>query len=118
MKRFLSVLILIAVLLAFGTATAAVPPPCVDVETTSAKDLAAKLDGVGEAKAKAIITYRATHRTANTKAGKKKWNFNNWATLMKVPGIGHAICTKNIAKVCFSGKVQKACPAAKAKKTK
>lgn len=95
-------------LLVSGSAMAATPG-CVDVETASAKQLTT-LAGVGPALSKAIINHRKAERNKATRAGKKKWNFRNWATLMKVKGVGPAICKKNIAKVCFGGKVQKACP--------
>ena len=83
---------------------------CIDVETFSAKQLES-MKGVGPALSKAIVDYRKAQRTAATKAGKAKWNFKNWATLMKVKGISAQICADNIGKVCFSGKVQKSCPA-------
>ena len=96
---------------ALGTPiVASAAPPCVDVEKASAKDIQNNLNGAGEKVAKAIVTYRKAQRSAATKAGRKTWNFNNWKTLLKVSGIGHAFCEKNIAKVCFSGKVQKRCP--------
>ena len=109
MQRVLTVFVVIAAFLLCGTACATAPK-CVDVESASAKELSAKLAGVGDAKAKAIVTYRATHRAKSTKAKKAKWNFNNWATLLKVPGIGPDVCKKNVAKVCFGTKIQKPCP--------
>ena len=87
---------------------------CLDVETASAKDLQT-LKGVGEVIAKEIINFRKAKRAAATKDGKAKWMFRNWATLYHVKGVGPKICADNVAKVCFSGKVQKTCP--KAKKT-
>jgi DNA uptake protein ComE-like DNA-binding protein len=83
--------------------------PCLDVEEASAKDLTS-LKGVGDVLAKRIIDYRQLQRTAATKGGKPKWMFRNWATLMKVQGIGPKICEDNRERVCFSGKVQKTCP--------
>ena len=68
---------------------------------------------VAPALSKRIIDYRKLERTKATKEGRKTWNFNNWATLMKVDGVAQQICADNITKVCFSGKAQKACPAPK-----
>lgn len=82
---------------------------CVDVELASAKQLQV-LKGVGPKVAKAIIGYRKKMRTAATKAKRAKWNFRNWATLIKVKGVGPKICKDNIKRVCFNGKLQKACP--------
>ena len=79
------------------------------METSSAKQLEA-LKGVGPKVAKDIINYRKTMRTKATKDGRKTWNFRNWATLMKVKGVKPQICKDNIGKVCFGGKIQKACP--------
>jgi competence protein ComEA len=85
------------------------PGKCIDVEEASAKQLQA-LNGVGEVLAKRIIDYRQQQRTAATKAGKPKWMFKNWATLIKVEGVGPKICEDNLALVCFGGKVEKSCP--------
>jgi DNA uptake protein ComE-like DNA-binding protein len=82
---------------------------CIDVESASAKQLE-QLKGVGPALAKAIVDHRQAMRTKATKAKKKKWNFQNWARLMKVKGVGVQICKDNLVQVCFSGKPQKACP--------
>ncbi len=68
------------------------------------------LPHIGPALAQRIVDYRQRERTAATKAGKPKWNFDNWATLMKVSGVGPEICKDNLNVVCFSGKVQKSCP--------
>ena len=84
---------------------------CVDVESASAKDLEA-LKGIGPALSKKIIDYRKAERSKATKEGRAAWNFRNWATLMKVNGVGAQICTENLQTVCFSGKAQKTCPAA------
>ena len=88
------------------------PAACVDVDSASAKDLES-LKGVGPVMSKRIIDYRKNERTAATKDGRKTWNFDNWATLMRVEGVGQQICADNIAQVCFGSKVQKACPAPK-----
>ena len=108
MKRVLIVIALVLGIFVVGPAFAA--DKCVDVETASAKALEG-LKGVGPKIAAAIIKYRKDNRTAATKAKKPTWNFRNWATLMKVPGVGPKICADNVATVCFSGKVQKTCPA-------
>lgn len=84
---------------------------CLELSTATAASLT-KLKGIGPALAKRIIDFRAKQRTAATKAGKAKWNFRNWATLLKVPGLSAKICTDNRAAVCFSGRVQKTCPTA------
>ncbi len=81
----------------------------VDVNVATAKTLTT-LKGIGPALANKIIAYRKAKRTAATKKGKKTWNFNNWKSLMAVPGVSKQICANNIAHVCFSGKLQKACP--------
>eukprot|EP00929_Paragymnodinium_shiwhaense_P087857 TRINITY_DN48006_c0_g1_i1.p2 TRINITY_DN48006_c0_g1~~TRINITY_DN48006_c0_g1_i1.p2 ORF type:complete len:206 (+),score=57.50 TRINITY_DN48006_c0_g1_i1:62-619(+) len=85
---------------------------CIDLETATAKDLE-NLSGVGPSLSKRIIEYRKMERTSATKDGRKTWNFNNWATVMKVDGVGSKICEQNVEKVCFGGKVQKSCPAPK-----
>lgn len=88
---------------------------CIDVETASAKQLTG-LKGVGDKTAKAIVDFRKQKRTEATKAKKKTWNFDNWATLYQVPGVAEQICRDNRDQVCFSGKIQKTCP--KPKKAK
>ena len=108
MVRWLFVLVF-SLSLWVGTSSVA-QAGCIDVETFSAKQLE-EMKGVGPALSKAIVDYRKAQRTAATKAGKPKWNFKNWATLMKVKGISAKVCADNIGKVCFSGKVQKSCPA-------
>jgi len=107
MRRWLFVLLALCGLLVSPALFA--QGKCVDVEEASAKELEA-LKGVGPAIAKKIIDYRAQQRTAATKAGKPKWMFRNWATLMKVSGVGPQICKDNLKVVCFGGKVQKSCP--------
>ena len=88
LKTMLCTLVALAVLLL----AAPVEAKCLDVEKASAKELQV-LKGVGGKIAKAIINYRKKMRTAATKAKKKKkWNFRNWATLMKVKGVGPKIC--------------------------
>lgn len=87
------------------------PAACIDVDSVPAKELE-NMKGIGPALSKRIIEFRDTQRTAATNEGRKTWNFNNWATLMKVPGISQKVCADNVSAVCFSGKVQKTCPAA------
>ncbi|MBN2495620.1 MAG: helix-hairpin-helix domain-containing protein [Deltaproteobacteria bacterium] len=82
---------------------------CIDVETAMAKQLQ-KLDGVGPALAKRIVDYRKKMRSKATRAGKPRWEFRNWKTLMQVKGVGAQLCKDNLEKVCFGAKVQKACP--------
>merc|ERR1712187_502169 len=85
------------------------PAACVDVDSASAKDLEG-LKGVGPALSKRIIDFRKQERTSATKDGRKTWNFQNWATLMKVNGVSQQLCNDNISAVCFGGKPQKSCP--------
>ena len=108
MKK-LSLLSLTAALLLGWSVACAKPAACVDVEKASAVQLQ-KLKGVGPALSKKIVNHRKAARTKATKAKKGTWNFKNWATLLKVPGVGPQICKDNIKLVCFNGKVQKACP--------
>ena len=106
LKTMLCALVALAVLMLAAPAAQA---RCLDVEKASARELQ-KLKGVGDKIAKAIINYRKKMRTSATKAKKAKWNFRNWATLMKVKGVGPKICKDNVKVLCFNGKVQKACP--------
>lgn len=99
-----------ALLLTFALPSSSQAAQCVDMHTATAKEVQT-LKGAGPALAKAIIDYRKAQRAKATKEGRTKWNFNNWATLMKVPGVKHKFCTDNLTKVCFGGKIQKACPA-------
>ena len=96
------------------SASPAMAGGCIDVERASAKQLQG-LTNVGPALAKAIVAHRKTMRAKATKAKKRTWTFGNWATLMTVRGVGPKVCQANISKVCFSGRVQKKCPAAKGK---
>ena len=82
---------------------------CLEINKATAKQLQT-LKGVGAAIAKAIVDYRKAKRTAATKNKKKTWNFNNWKSVMAVKGVSKSICSTNIGKVCFSGKLQKTCP--------
>jgi competence protein ComEA len=108
MKR-IGIAVVLAVILGFAVSAMAGGPKCIDVETATAKQLQ-DLKGVGPALAKAIVDYRKKERTAATKAKKAKWNFRNWATVLKVKGVGAQVCKDNLAKVCFGKKVQKTCP--------
>ncbi len=82
---------------------------CLEINKATATQLQT-LNGVVAAIAKAIVAYRKAKRTAATKNKKKTWNFNNWKSLMAVKGVSKSICTANISKVCFNGKLQKSCP--------
>ncbi len=75
--------------LSFG-ATAATP---VNINTADASTLAASLDGVGQAKAEAIIAYRQAHGP-----------FENAAQLVKVKGIGQATVEANRSAIKVSNK--------------
>jgi len=106
LKAMLCTLVALAVLVLVVPVAQA---KCLDVEKASATELQ-KLKGVGVKIAKAIVNHRKKMRTSATKAKKARWNFRNWATLMKVKGVGPKICKDNVKVLCFSGKVQKACP--------
>ena len=107
MKRFLLLLVCLGLLAV--PASAGSGKCVVDVNTATAKKLTS-LKGIGPALAGRIIAYRKAKRTEATKKGKKTWNFRNWKSLMAVKGVSKSICSSNISKVCFSGKLQKACP--------
>ena len=113
MKNFV---LFLASLSMFFTGLANAKDTCLNIDNASAKEIAEHLKGAGPAKAKAIIAYRAAARAAATKEGRKTWNFKNWATLLKVKGIGAEFCANNIEKVCFGNKTtpQKTCPKIKA----
>jgi competence protein ComEA len=106
--KHLLFLVVLAIAFVFCTNSMAADK-CVDVEKASVKELTT-LKGIGPALAKKIVDYRKKMRTTATKAKKAKWNFKNWATLLKVEGLGPKICSDNLATVCFGGKVQKSCP--------
>ena len=107
MKHFCLLLICLSMLVIPVTVSAGACK--VDVNKASAKQLTT-LKGIGPSLAKKIVAYRQAKRTAATKKGKKTWNFNNWKTLMAVPGVSKQICKNNLTHVCFNGKAQKACP--------
>lgn len=111
MRKFLSA-ILLSMVMSVSAVANAQPVQCIDVDNASAKELTA-LKGVGDDLAKRIIDYRKRERAKATREGRKVWGFRNWQTLMKVKGIGPKICQDNVDVVCFSGKIQKSCPAAK-----
>jgi len=73
--------------LALGLAAAASAGP-VNINTADAKTLAKELDGVGAARAKAIIEYREKHGA-----------FKSADDLKKVVGIGPATVERNRAKI-------------------
>lgn len=115
MKRIFIIILTLGLLAAVGMSTPAMAADkCIDVEKASAKNLE-KLKGVGPALAKKIVDYRKSMRLKATKAKKKAWNFRNWKTLMKVPGVGPKLCKDNLKTLCFGGKLQKTCPATKKK---
>jgi len=76
--------IVLAVALVLGLSTAAIAAEPVDVNTATAEQLAEALDGVGEAKAEAIIAYR-----------EENGPFKHVDELINVRGIGMATVDKN-----------------------
>jgi len=76
--------IVLAVALFLGLSTAAIAAEPVDVNTATAEQLAEALDGVGEAKAEAIIAYR-----------EENGPFKHVDELINVRGIGMATVDKN-----------------------
>lgn len=62
----------------------------VNINTADAATIAQELDGIGEARAKAIVEYRETHG-----------RFNALDDLLKVKGVGKAILEKNAANIKF-----------------
>jgi len=75
---FKKTLLLLATLLISSSAFS------VNINTASAKELAAELTGIGESKAGAIVMYREEHGAFKTLKG-----------LIKVKGIGAATVDKN-----------------------
>lgn len=75
---------LFALVLALGIAGAAIAEEPVDVNTATAEELAEALNGVGEAKAQAIIEYRESQGP-----------FEHVDELVNVRGIGMATVDKN-----------------------
>lgn len=76
--------ILLALVLVFGLSSAALAAEPVDVNTASAEQLAEALNGVGEAKAEAIVAYREANGP-----------FKHIDELINVRGIGMATVDKN-----------------------
>jgi competence protein ComEA len=76
--------ILLALVLVFGLSSAALAAEPVDVNTASAEQLAEALNGVGEAKAEAIVAYREANGP-----------FEHIDELINVRGIGMATVDKN-----------------------
>ena len=62
----------------------------VNINTADAATLAAELDGVGQARAEAIVRYREEHG-----------EFESLDDLRKVKGIGAAIIDKNAGNILF-----------------
>ena len=76
--------ILLALFLVLGLNTAALAAEPVDVNTATAEQLAEALNGVGEAKAEAIVEYREANGP-----------FEHIDELVNVRGIGMATVDKN-----------------------
>ncbi|SDS57462.1 ComEA family DNA-binding protein [Pseudomonas oryzae] len=70
------------------TAPAAVSPARVDLNSADAETLARELDGIGEAKARAIVEYRQANGA-----------FTSVDELLEVKGIGAATLEKNRARL-------------------
>lgn len=87
MNRILAAL---ALSLAFALPVFAATP--VDINHASAQTIAASLDGVGPAKAEAIVAYRDTHG-----------QFKSAAQLGQVKGIGPATLQRNKDAIRLSG---------------
>lgn len=83
MKRLLQSFIASLVL---ATSLAIAGP--VNINTADAKTLAAELEGIGEAKAAAIVAYREVNGP-----------FTSAEELLKVEGIGEATLEKNMANI-------------------
>lgn len=88
MNRLLSAL---AISLALATSAYAATP--VNVNKADAKTIAKSLDGVGMAKAEAIVAYRTTHG-----------DFKSAAQLTQVKGIGERTVEQNRDAIKLSGK--------------
>jgi competence protein ComEA len=86
MKSF--ALILKSLLLSLVLATAALAAGKVDINRAGAAELAAALNGVGEAKAQAIVDYRAANGP-----------FKSAEQLAQVKGIGLKTVEKNIDRI-------------------
>lgn len=86
MKAF--ALILKSLILSVVLAGAAFAADKVDINTASATELAAALNGVGESKAQAIVDYRAEHGP-----------FKSVEQLAQVRGIGLKTVEKNIERI-------------------
>ena len=85
MKKNILVSTIIAIIFTFSAWAAPV-----NVNTASVQELKVNLIGVGENKAKAIVTYR-----------KKNGPFTTFASLKKVKGIGEKILEKNKNDIVF-----------------
>jgi competence protein ComEA len=83
MRTFINAIIALS-LLSFANAALAGKP--VNVNTASATELADSLDGIGDAKATAIVAYRTTHG-----------GFKSADQLTEVKGIGLKTVEKNAA---------------------
>ena len=76
--------IILALVLALGIANAAIASEPVDINTATVEQLAEALNGVGEAKARAIVEYREANGP-----------FTHIDELINVRGIGMATVDKN-----------------------
>lgn len=92
--------ILLSVLLAFSFASVAAAP--VNVNSADAATLAAAMNGVGMAKAEAIVAYRKQHGA-----------FRSLDQLVEVKGIGLKTVEKNRAAITVGGGARPAAPATK-----
>lgn len=92
MKKLLSTVVLVAsawlVSPAFAESTA--PSLSVNINTASAAEIAETLQGVGEAKAQAIVSYREEHG-----------QFESPEALSSVSGIGAATVEKNRERIAI-----------------
>jgi|APAra7269096768_1048522.scaffolds.fasta_scaffold14413_1 competence protein ComEA len=91
-----------AALLAFALAWPAFAATPVNINTADAATLSNSLDGIGPAKAKAIVAYRQEHGP-----------FKTVADLSNVKGVGPATLERNRSAILLSGAGPTPAPAAK-----
>lgn len=91
-----------AALLAFALAWPAFAATPVNVNTADAATLSSSLDGIGPAKAKAIVAYREEHGP-----------FKTVADLSNVKGVGPATLERNRSAILLNGAGPTPAPAAK-----
>lgn len=97
--RTLVLSLLLSLVLA-ASAVAAAPGGPIDINTADAATLAAVLDGVGEAKAQAIVAYREEHGP-----------FESVDQLAEVKGIGLKTLEKNRDRISIGAAAPAAAPA-------